>query len=93
MGQRRSGLLVSPVSLAGEMLGEASHVTVVEAEAGRAEMLREGLKDVADVRTLTLHEKEYAEISFERSADLIVSFDDLVVIFPRAMPYGSMGRS
>ena len=87
-------LLVSPpVSLARELLSLASHVTVVESSSERASQLREGLKDVADVRTLTIHEKEYAEISFERSAfDLIVSFDDLNGYFSPGNAVRKYGR-
>ena len=87
-------LLVSPpIELARLLLGEASHVTIVEPHGKRAIELREGLSDVADVRTLTIHEKEYADISFERSAfDLIVSFDDLNGYFSPGNAVRKYGR-
>ncbi len=81
-------LLVSPpISLVESMLELASHVTIVEHDEERGKELIEKILPTVDVRCLTLHQKRYADIAFERSSfDLIVSFDDLNY-------YGSPGNA
>ena len=82
-----------PLFLARELLKEASHLTIVESDSERASVLTKGLSDVADVRTLTIHEKVYSEISFERSAfDLILSLDDLNAYFSPGNAVRKYGR-
>ena len=86
-------LVCPPLSLARRILELASHVTIVEPDSRRTADLLEGLSSISDVRTLTLHAREYAEISFERSAfDLTISFDDLNGYFSPGNALRKYGR-